>query len=653
MNRSLRVLGPALLVVVALASLLLALWYGGGAAERSLGDPGPVVRWGLPIVRLTINIAASLMLGGLILALLVLPPGKLLDRAADHAAAGAAVLVFAAGAAALLSFLNISGAPLRFDADFGAQLGQFLFEVQLGQAWLTTAALAAVVTTIAFATRHRIALAVAVVAAAASLVPIAMQGHAAGASGHNLAVSSLTLHLLGAAVWLGGLLSIAFMRRRMSAEVFPAVLARYSALALGAFVVVAISGIASAILRLGNLADLTTPYGVLIIAKAVALVGLGVLGALHRRRVINRIAGEPERRIGLFWRLAAVELALMGAASGVAAALGRTAPPVPQDPPALPTPAEILTGEPLPPEPTALTWLVSWRFDLIWLVVALFGIALYLFAVHRLRQRGDRWPLHRSILWTLGMLLLFWVTNGALNVYQATLFSTHMLAHMTLAMVIPILLVLGAPITLAMRAIPPRRDGSHGPREWLLGIVHSRFSTFITHPIVAAILFAGSLWAFYYTPIFRWAMADHLGHQWMTVHFLITGFLFAQTLVGIDPVRNRPPYAMRLLLLLATMAFHAFFGLAIMESTGLFLADWFGAMGRTWGDPPLADQATGGGIAWGIGELPTVALAIIVAVQWGRSDGREQKRVDRAADRDGDAELKAYNEELAKLARRD
>jgi putative copper resistance protein D len=92
---------------------------------------------------------------------------------------------------------------------------------------------------------------------------------------------------------------------------------------------------------------------------------------------------------------------------------------------------------------------------------------------------------------------------------------------------------------------------------------------------------------------------------------------------------------------------HAFFGLSFVTGQALLLPDWYGAMGRTWGQTPLADQQTGGGVAWSVGEIPTVILAIVVAVLWSRNDERDAKRRDRAADRDDDAELKAYNEMLA------
>jgi putative copper resistance protein D len=253
----------------------------------------------------------------------------------------------------------------------------------------------------------------------------------------------------------------------------------------------------------------------------------------------------------------------------------------------------------------------------------------------------------------LGMLLLVWVTSGPINAYQDYLFSMHMLGHMLLTMAIPMLLVPGAPITLALRTVEKRRDGTRGVREWLMWGVHSPFARIITHPLVAAALFIGSLWLFYYTDLFRWSLYDHLGHEWMVAHFLITGYLFVLSIIGIDPIPFRFPYAFRLLTLIAVMAMHAFFGIAIMMQTGLMAAEWFGSMGRTWGPSPLEDQYVGGGIAWSIGEIPTLILGVAVAIQWSRSDDRIQRRRDRHADRTGDQELVDYNERLARLAERD
>ncbi|WP_353826984.1 cytochrome c oxidase assembly protein [Agromyces sp. SYSU T0242] len=662
MIRSVRVLGPAVVVAVALVATIAGLAYGGGADPYPIQDPGPVARWGVPIAKLFVNLGAAGMIGALVLAVWALSPQRReFGLALDVAAASAAVLTVASAATTVLTFVLVTGVEVTFTDRFGQQLGQFVTSIELGQAWLATTLVAAAVTVLAFAVRNHTALVFVTVLAVASLVPLAQQGHAAGTSGHNEAVAALGLHLVFVAAWLGGLLTIVLLKHALDGDRLVTVLSRYSTVALVSFIVVAISGYASAALRIGSWEQLATQYGVLVALKVAALVALGLLGALQRRVMIGRISretvpgGAPTPAANRMFRLlVVVELAFMGIASGVAAALARTATPVPEDVSVglARTPAEILTGELLPPPPDAWRYLTSWSPDLIWLLACGFGIFFYVAGVVRLRRRGDRWPWYRVVLWVSGMLVLAWVTSGGVAAYEQYLFSAHMLAHMTLTMAVPVLLVPGAPVTLAARAIRPRKDGSRGGREWILLAVHSRFAGVIANPIVAAVLFAGSLWVFYYSPLFRWAMEDHvIGHQWMNVHFLITGYLFVQSLIGIDPVPYRLPYPFRLLLLLGTMAFHAFFGLAIMMGTGLILADWYGAMG--WGTDALVDQQVGGGIAWSIGEIPTVALAIAVAVQWSRSDEKETRRRDRHAERTGDAELEEYNARLAALAERD
>jgi cytochrome c oxidase assembly factor CtaG len=302
-------------------------------------------------------------------------------------------------------------------------------------------------------------------------------------------------------------------------------------------------------------------------------------------------------------------------------ALSRSAPPQPTTFAPDASPAFILTGYELPPELTPGRWLTEWRLDWLWIAVVLFGLVSYVLGVAKVRRRGDTWQWFRSVNWVIGLLVLTYITSGPPSVYGRILFSAHMVDHMALTMVAPIFLVLGAPVTLALRALPARKDGSRGLREWLLVFVHSKFSQLVTHPIFAAGNFAG--------------------------------YIFVLSMIGTDPLPRRAPYPMRLVLLLATMGFHAFFGVAIMGGTNLLAADYFGNLGRAWGPSALLDQQMGGAVAWGIGEVPTLLVAIGVAVMWSRSDARETKRVDRAADRNNDADLAAYNDMFAKLAERD
>lgn len=658
MPRSLRVFAPAALLAATLLALVIGLQIGGGADPRLIQDPGILVRYGLPISRTFVNIGMAVLIGALAMAVWALAPERREWRIAlDLAAAGAALLTVASAGTILFTFLDVGGVPFSADPTFGAQLAQFVTQVELGQSWLVELLLAAVTTVLCFAVRDRRWVAFVLVVALALTVPLAQQGHAAGASGHAQAVNALLVHLIGAAVWLGGLTTLVVVSRVVDGARLATLVSRYSTLALLAFIGVAASGVASAWLRIGTLADLVgSGYGVIVLLKTAVIVLLGFFGLAWRRRAIPRLGGATGARV--FTWLVVAELAVMGAASGLAGALGRTATPVTlesaqADGGLIFTPAEILTGDPLPPALTPLSYVTAWRFDLAWALVCVFGVALYLAGVLRLRRRGDSWTFGRTFSWVAGLALLFYTTNGPFNLYEQYLFSQHMLAHMMLTMLIPLMLVLGAPVTLALRATAKRDDGSWGGREWIMWAVQTPYSKVITHPAVAAVVFAGSLWVFYFSGLFRWSMEEHLGHQWMIIHFLISGYLFSLSMIGIDPVPYRFPYPMRLVVLFATMAAHAFFGVTMMTGDGLILADWFGAMGRTWGATPLEDQRTGGGIAWGIGELPTLALALVVAVQWSRTDAREQKRKDRAADRSGEAELVAYNEMLAAQAKRD
>jgi len=420
--------------------------------------------------------------------------------------------------------------------------------------------------------------------------------------------------------------------------------------------VVGISGVMNAWIRVGSMDNLLTPYGVLLLVKTAVLAALIGWGAAYRLRIIGSLQTITDSSFSALWKVIVTELTVMGVAIGVAVALARTETPVEEVPPSelsAPTPAEYLTGQPLPPPFSVSRVFTEWEIDLLWSLVAGFAIFFYVAGVIRLIRRGDSWPILKTLSWVAAMAILWFTTSSGLYVYGNVLFSIHMVEHMILSMGIPLLMVLATPVTLAARAIHARGDGSRGPREWILAFTHSKYLGFIGHPLIAVPIFALSLIVFYYSPLFEWALEDHLGHVWMTVHFLISGYLFALVVLDGDPHPHRPAYPLRLVIVLATMAFHAFFGLGLIMGEGLLAPEWFGAMGREWGLPPLEDQQRGGELAWGLGEFPTLLLAIAVTWSWSRGDDREQKRTDRHADRSADEELRAYNEMLAMRAEAD
>ena len=279
------------------------------------------------------------------------------------------------------------------------------------------------------------------------------------------------------------------------------------------------------------------------------------------------------------------------------------------------------------------------------------GVVLYVVGVHRLHRRGDRWPVGRTISWFVGLAIAHLRHRGARRAYGRVQFSAHMIAHMTFSMVIPMFLVLGAPITLALRCLPARRDGSRGAREWLLAIVESRYLRFLTHPVVVCVNFGVSLVFFYYSNLFPLALTTHVGHELMHVHFLFAGYLLAWVMIGVDPGPNRP---------LLPAAPGALFVTLVVPLVLRDLAD-VEHDGAGSGVSSAASAAPGAARCWttsgsvagsrgASATCPTLALVLILAIQWTRSDDREARRRDRAADRDGDAELMAYNAMLSQLA---
>lgn len=637
--------------LVAISGLLVATMFGliigGGADPLQFSDPGPIVSFGTPIAKGLMNLAMAMAIGTLVLAAFAAnDKSAVLRKLLNLSAISAAAWVLIGSTHFLLSFISVSGASFSLEPSFSQGLLVYATEIELGISFGLNLLAALAIATLALMVSSLTGTALTAALGLASLIPLALIGHAAGTENHSLAVNSLLMHLVGIVIWVGGLIALFSIRPELQGNSKPIAL-RYSSLALASFALVAISGLGSSYVRLPSFESLASPYGALLTLKAGLLIALGLFGAIYRRGVLQKIDQK-----GSFFKLALLEISVMGLAVGTGTALARTAPPVEQGEFVVPTPAQFLTGEMLPPELTFETFLTVTKVDILWLVIALAAMGAYLLGVRVLKLRGDSWPIARTISWLAGMLLLIYTTSGALNAYQEYLFSVHMIAHMSLTMAIPVLLVPGAPVTLLMRAVHKRTDESRGVREWVLWAVHTKPAMFIAHPAFAAVNFAASLVIFYFTPIFDWATREHIGHQWMIIHFLITGYLFVQSLIGIDPGPARVGYPFRIITLILVMAFHAFFGLALMTGSGLLLPDWFGAMGRTWGLPPLEDQQNGGAIAWAIGELPTIALAIIVSWQWFKSDRRDSVRLDRASDRSGNKDLDSYNQMLDRINQR-
>jgi cytochrome c oxidase assembly factor CtaG/putative copper export protein len=644
---------PVAVGIAGFGVLVAALAVGHGLDATTitgLPDPGRFTDWALPVTRVLLDTLATVTVGLAVTAAFLLPGDgrKISPQAYRMIRRGCVCALGWALASACLLVLTVSdilGVPLSGLG--GHEVRSFATSVSQGQALALQAGMALLVAVLLGVGMSRTTAACAAVLAVIAVLPPAFTGHAAGQGNHQIAITSLALHVGAAALWAGGLVAVLTLRR--SRHLAP-VAARYSRMALGCFVVVMVSGAANAWIRVGTVDQLfRSTYGWLVLGKVVALLLLGGLGAVHRRRTLPALSdGRP----GAFVRLATGEIVVFAATFGLAVALSRS-----------PTPAGLASGneDPLvdvlgfgmPAAPTAARMILDVLPDMFFLSVTVVGIGAYLAGVARMRRAGNRWPVARTASWVAGMLVLGAVTDLGVARYAYVLFSVHMAQHMVLSMLVPILLVGGAPITLALRTLRRPSDPSvRGPREWLLLVLHSRPVRVLTHPLVALGIYVSSLYGLYLSDALGPLMRDHLGHILMLSHFVLSGYLLFWSIIGIDPGRHRLSPPVRMLVHFATMIFHAFFGIILLQSTTVIAPDWYSSVHPPWAGSLLADQHLGAGIAWSFGEIPAAIVFILMVRQWIRDDEREQARVDRAAaraDAGGEEDaLARYNAFLAR-----
>jgi putative copper resistance protein D len=476
------------------------------------------------------------------------------------------------------------------------------------------------------------------------IIPV-FQSHASGAGNHGTAIGSLLFHVLFIAIWVGGVIGLIVI----SPDDRAASLARFSSIALWCAVIVAISGVANAWTRLDFLSGWASLYGLIVGIKVALMAILIGFGAAHRKTLVAKGAAVKS------YSLLINEVMVMVITVALGAWLSTTQPPVnPRLANAGIDPVVSLTGLSMPAQPTVMRILSAYIPDGVFLGILILATALYIRGVVTLSRRGDKWPVGRTVAFASAVAFADFATSGGLGIYSHFAFSYHMIAHMTLGMIAPIGFVLSAPITLALRTLPAGRgENERGLRGSLISIIHSRYSIFITNPITALVIFDGSLFGLYLTPIFGSLMRSHTGHLIMDIHFLLAGYLFFYVIVGVDVNPRKIPYIVRIIVLFAAMSIHAFFSITLLSTSTLLDGGYFALLHRPWNLDLLSDQHTGGAIGWAMGEIPILIALIATFIQWVRDDGREARRIDRAADRAAamgeDDELARYNRYLAEL----
>jgi putative copper resistance protein D len=556
------------------------------------------------------HFALAIVIGCLLFAAAVVPPRTTKPFAApdapetaEHpafhrvmtgASAASVVWVLAAVTIVVLTFADLSGQPLSPSADFSQQLFTYVTDLVVGQARTVIVVLAVVVSTLTFLVRSSAGLWGLALLSLSATIPMSLIGHAAGSEEHYAGVGALVIHWVGVLVWVGGVAALAFIaptipptnssRSPQSTSGFATVvIQRFSAIASVAFVLVLASGVLNSVLRLSDWDGLVTRYGQLILLKFMATLVLGAIGWLHRQWSMSRLATHPTNRT--VWRLVVAEVLIMAGIIGVTSTLSRAAPPIPQElEPAL-TPAQRLTGYPLPPELTWDQWLTQWRWDWLWIAFILIAAAVYLLGV----RRTPSWSWSRTASWLAGLAVLGYVTGGAPTIYGKVLFSMHTTMLLTLTLIVSGLLVLGRPFQLATQSVARRTDGSRGLREWL-----DLAQPVLAKPVVSGTVLVVSLLVFYSTPVFQWALQYWLVHQLTNLYFLVVGCWVMHSVL--DPgARRLTPRTTRITV--AAMLAGLFLLWAVVLVSGMLPVvqpDWFAGLERTWGPSLRLDQQLAG-----------------------------------------------------------
>ncbi|QMV84752.1 bifunctional copper resistance protein CopD/cytochrome c oxidase assembly protein [Corynebacterium hindlerae] len=620
-----------------------------GASLAALGipDPGPLTTAGLPFLRSAGLMLAALAIGSFMAAAFFIKPkdsdlqSTLLSVDGSIAARTGAVssLCFAVIAQLMVPMYlsDVSGSPLK-DTLNPTQWLQALQLVSTSVAWQVTAGFALITGLGALTTYRWIMQPVWLTGAILAVVPLGMEGHSATGGDHDYGTNSYLWHLIFMMLWVGGLMALIAHGRRKGPALDVAV-RRYSAVALVSVVVMAVSGVINTSIRMHWTDLLTTGYGLLILAKTIGVVVLALFGFVHRQLTIPKLADNNK----LFRRVAAVEVLVMGAVTGVAISLGRTPPPPPRNVDL--NTMDIELGYRLYQEPTFWNVWTMWRFDILFGAAAIIFAVGYLWAVLRVHKNGGSWPITRTLWFLLGCAVLLLTVCSGIGMNMPATFSMHMVGHMILTMGAPVAWVLGGPVTLFLQALRPSPDNP-GPREWLEVAVDNPWLRFLMNPAVNTIQFVVFFYILYITPLYEIMIDEHAGHLIMNVVFLWSGSLYYWDLIGVDkaPVEHSP--MSKLGWLTFSMPFHLFFGVYLMMATQIMGEEFYTKLGLPWHVDLLHDQVVGGGISWGSGQFPLLIVWAVLIWEWFADDRRRTTEME-SNPQEVEDDLEAYNAQLA------
>lgn len=247
---------------------------------------------------------------------------------------------------------------------------------------------------------------------------------------------------------------------------------------------------------------------------------------------------------------------------------------------------------------------------MVLVAVGLVGAVALTYVVLAAREAtGPRgWNPWRTAAFLAGCVVLVAGLLPGLAPYPAHDLRTHMLAHLLVGMVAPLGLVLGAPVTLALRALPVR----HGRR--LVRVLRSRPVVPLTHPVTGLVLTVGGLAVLHLTPLHGLAVREPAVGHLITLHFLVAGCVFTHAIAGPDPAPHRPSVPARLVVLGVAVAGHAVLSQLL----------YAGALGHV--SAPVEQLRGAGSLMYYGGDVAELLLALALVGTWRPAAARRSGR---------------------------
>jgi putative copper resistance protein D len=289
--------------------------------------------------------------------------------------------------------------------------------------------------------------------------------------------------------------------------------------------------------------------------------------------------------------------------------------------------------------PTFPGVLLAWSFDP--LAIALIGAAalIYLRAVREVNAAHPRSPVSRwrTAAFLGGLAAIVVALLSPIERYETALISVHMVQHMLLQLVAAPLLLIAAPVTLALRAAPP------GWRSWLLRVLHSRLLRVVTHPLVAWTVFVVVAWGWQFSPLYDLAAESTLVHYVQHAVYLGVALLFWWPIVAVDPAPRKLAFPGRAAYVALSIPQNSFLGITLMNVQPSLYPHYWTQL-RDWGPPFAEDLQIAGAIMWGMGAMAFVLALLLVLGAWMRSEDRRTRRREARTDEREAAEaaLAAY-----------